>query len=192
MIASSQFDYRALVDHYGSPLLILDKAIVRHQYRDLTNALPGVKLRFAVKSLPHEGILKVLRDLGCGFDLATSGEIDLVQSLNIKPNVCVHTHPIKKDPEIQAAIDFGVVALVFDNECELEKFIPYKDKAKLLLRISFPNPHCSEDLSKKFGCTPESAVTLLQKAIDLGIKVVGFSFHVGSQCENSDKHCEAI
>lgn len=37
---------------------------------------------------------------------------------------------------------------VYDNPLELEKFIPYKDEVKLLLRVSFPNPETKVDLSK--------------------------------------------
>jgi ornithine decarboxylase len=63
---------------------------------------------------------------------------------------------------------------------------------KLLLRVSFPNPESKADLSKKFGCTPEQAMALLSEAQDLGINVVGLSFHVGSQVVNSKRHVEAI
>ena len=51
---------------------------------------------------------------------------------------------------------------------------------KLLLRVSFPNPESKADLSKKFGCTPEQAMELMSDAKDLGINVIGLSFHVGS------------
>jgi ornithine decarboxylase len=51
------FDYNNLVQQYGSPLLILDKAAVRKQYRDLVKALPDVQLHYAIKPLPHEGVI---------------------------------------------------------------------------------------------------------------------------------------
>jgi ornithine decarboxylase len=46
-------------------------------------ALPNVEIHFAIKSLPHEGIISTLRDEGAYFDLATSGEIDLIKNCNI-------------------------------------------------------------------------------------------------------------
>jgi ornithine decarboxylase len=67
------------VQEYGSPLLILDKAIVRKQYRDLVRSLPDVQLHYAIKPLPHEGVISTLREEGACFDLATNGEIDLVK-----------------------------------------------------------------------------------------------------------------
>jgi ornithine decarboxylase len=77
-------------------------------------------------------------------------------------------------------MNYGCNVFVFDNKTELEKFIPYKKVVKLLLRISFPNPDSVADLSKKFGSTPAQAMELLQDAQDLGINVIGLSFHVGS------------
>ena len=49
---NSQFvpviDYRGLVAQYGSPLLVLDQAAVRRQYRALAAALPDVTLHYAL------------------------------------------------------------------------------------------------------------------------------------------------
>ena len=52
---------------------------------------------------------------------------------------------------------------VYDNPLELEKFLPYKDEVKLLLRVSFPNPETKVDLSK-VRLHPEQALPLLQLA----------------------------
>jgi len=52
-----EYNYQQLVQEYGSPLCILDKARVRKQYRDLMRSLPNVQLHYAIKSLPHEGVI---------------------------------------------------------------------------------------------------------------------------------------
>ena len=65
----------------------------------------------------------------------------------------IHTHPVKKDKEIKYALDFGITQFVIDNEYEIPKFWEYKDRVKVLLWVSFPNPESQcGDLSKKFGC----------------------------------------
>ncbi|WP_429124309.1 type III PLP-dependent enzyme [Aeromonas allosaccharophila] len=185
-------DYRQLVEQFGSPLLLLDKAAVRKQYRALAAALPDVRLHYALKPLPHEAVVSVLKEEGACFDLATNGEVDLVRSQGVRPGRCIHTHPIKRDSDICYALEFGCTVFVYDNPLELEKFIPYKDEVKLLLRVSFPNPETKVDLSKKFGCTPEQALPLLQLAHAKGIKVMGLSFHVGSQVPHARRHVQAI
>ena len=185
-------DYRQLVEQFGSPLLLLDKAAVRKQYRALAAALPDVRLHYALKPLPHEAVVSVLKEEGACFDLATNGEVDLVRSQGVRPGRCIHTHPIKRDSDIRYALEFGCTVFVYDNPLELEKFLPYKDEVKLLLRVSFPNPETKVDLSKKFGCTPEQALPLLQLAQAKGIKVMGLSFHVGSQVPHARRHVQAI
>ena len=74
---------RRLVAEFGSPLLILDCARVRTQYRKLRKALPGVDLHYALKPLPHAAIVRTIIDEGGWLDLATSGEVQLVRSLKL-------------------------------------------------------------------------------------------------------------
>lgn len=183
---------RRLVAEFGSPLLIIDCARVRAQYRSLARALPGVDLHYALKPLPHAAVIEAIRDEGGYFDLATTGEVQLVSRLGIDPNRCIHTHPIKRDIDIRNAVHAGVRVFVADNVDELEKFIPYRDKAELLLRVSFRAPGAVCDLSRKFGCDPEALLDLARRARKLGLVVRGLSFHVGSQAPNALKHLEAI
>ena len=67
--------YHALVEQYGSPLLVFDPAVLRQQYHSLQRALPGVSLYYAIKALPQAQVLQVLDELGAGFDVASSGEL---------------------------------------------------------------------------------------------------------------------
>lgn len=185
-------DLKKAVKKFGSPFLIQDLSKVQNQYLQLKQALPNFRLHYAVKPLPDANVIRALKAVGASFDLAGNGEIDLVKSQGVSPNDCIHTHPIKKDSDIRYALEFGCSVFVYDNLCELKKFIPYKKNVQLLLRLSFPNPETPVDLSKKFGCTPDEAMDLLKAACELGINVVGLSFHVGSQAPNPKRHVEAI
>ncbi|MBP7615349.1 MAG: type III PLP-dependent enzyme, partial [Steroidobacteraceae bacterium] len=126
------------------------------------------------------------------FDLATTGEVQLVSRLGIDPARCIHTHPIKRDIDVRNALHAGVRMFVADNVDELEKFIPHRAEAGLLLRVSFRAPGAVCDLSRKFGCDPEALPGLARRARELGLTVRGLSFHVGSQAPNALKHLEAI
>ena len=55
-------DFRALIAQHGSPLLLLDCAVVRRQYQSLQAALPGVGLFYALKPLPHPAVVAELRE----------------------------------------------------------------------------------------------------------------------------------
>jgi ornithine decarboxylase len=185
-------EIRRLVREFGSPLLIVDCARVRAQYRALKKALPRVTLHYALKPMPHAAVVRAVAEEGGCMDLATTGEVQLVEQLGIPPAQCIHTHPIKRERDIRNALAFGLRTFVADNPDEVRKFAPHRDRADLLLRVSFRSPGAVCDLSRKFGCDPEDVLVLARLAAELGIDVRGVSFHVGSQAPDPAKHVEAI
>jgi ornithine decarboxylase len=185
-------EVQRLVATFGSPLLVIDCERIRAQYRKLARALPGVDLHYALKPLPHPAVVRTVAKLGGFLDLATTGEVQLVSRLGVDPARCIHTHPIKRDKDFRNALSAGVKTFVADNPDEVRKFRRFRADAELLLRVSFRSPGAVSDLSRKFGCDPESALELARLAAKLGIRLRGFSFHVGSQARDALKHVEAI
>lgn len=175
---------RAAASEHGTPLLLLSTRTVRARYRALERALPGVALHYAVKSLPHPAIVRALaRERAC-FDVASAGELSLVRSAGVAGIRCLHSHPVKRADEIEAALALGCRTFVFDNAAELDKLEPHAGELELLLRLSFPNERAQCDLSAKFGARPGAAARLLAEAAGRGLRVRGLSFHVGSQVED--------
>lgn len=183
---------RELVEQYGSPLLLLDCDKLADQYSQLSAALPGVGLYYAVKAFPHAAIVNTLNQLGARFDIASTGEINLLRKQKVNPRNTIHTHPIKKDKDIKDALRFGCSTFVVDNHAEISKFRKYAHRVGLLLRVAFRSPDCAVDLSKKFGCSPEEVPALIKAANEVGLHVKGLSFHVGSQSTSPSTHVAAI
>jgi len=181
-----------LVSLHGTPTLFLSENRVREAYWGLKAALPGVSLYYAVKSNAGKEIISILDSEESFFDVCSNGEIDILKDCGIKADRCIHTHPIKRDSDIRYALDYGITTFVADNEHELEKFLPYKDKLSILIRMSIQNPGCLVNLSHKFGVAPELTYNLIKKAHEMGLNVSGISFHAGSQNENSLKYIEAL
>ena len=181
-----------LIRQHGSPLLVLDCERLRLAYRALREALPGVTLHYAIKALPEPNTVATLDVEGANFDIATSGEITMLRDLYVNPRKTIHTHPIKRDKDIRDALRFGCTTFVVDNSDELHKFIRYRGRVGLLLRVCFRSPEAKIDLSKKFGCPLEQAPLLLAEARRLGLHIKGLSFHVGSQCGSPQAHVAAI
>ena len=181
-----------LVSQHGTPTLFLSKNRIQEGYRALRYALPGVEHFYAVKSNADPQIIKWLAAEGCSFDVCTNGEIDILKECGIGPGICLHTHPIKRENDIRYALDFGIKLFVADNEFELEKLVPFKDQAQVLIRMSIQNPGCLDNLSQKFGVTPAHTFALIAKAHKMGLTVKGISFHAGSQNENQLKYIEAL
>ena len=188
----TEAEIRALAARFGSPLLVVDCDQVRRQYHALKAALPGVDLHYALKPLPHAAVVACLRDEGAFFDLATTGEVELVKAQGIPADRCIHTHPIKRDSDIRDALRYGVTTFVADNPDEVRKFARYRKRAELLIRVSFRSPTAVCDLSRKFGCEPGAVLGLIELARSLGVRVRGLSFHVGSQATDPSKYIEAV
>lgn len=184
--------FRQLVEAHGSPLLVLDCDALRAKYRELSAALPNVGLYYAIKSLPHPDALATLAAEGAGFDVATTGELNLLRGIGADPAATIHTHPIKRDQDIRDALEFGCSVFVVDNIDELAKFEGYAGRVRLLLRVSFRGKGVVSDLSRKYGVEPGAVPWMLTEAAHIGVPVIGLSFHVGSQSPTSEAHVAAV
>lgn len=183
---------QSLARTHGTPLFLINEDQIASQYQALSRALPAVKMRYAIKALPEPHVILKLKQLGCGFDIATNGEIDLLKRCDVAADNTIHSHPIKKDSDIQYALDYGCSTFVVDNVAEIDKFIAYKDQVQLLIRINFRNQDAVVDLSRKFGCVLDRVPDLVAHAQSQGIQVIGVSFHVGSQVPSPSAHVQAI
>ena len=185
-------DLEALVARYGSPLMLIDCDVIRAQYRRLQAALPGVDIHYALKPLPDASVVTALKGIGGYFDLASSGEVELVRAAGVAPERCIHTHPNKRDSDIRDALRFGIRTFVADNVDELGKFVRHRRRVGVLLRVAFSAEDALVDLSRKFGCDLGAVPQLLAVARRLGVPITGFSFHVGSQTPTPAMHVQAI
>ena len=181
-----------LAHREGTPLLLVNCQVIEKQYKKLAKALPGTDFFYAIKTLPHQSVINTLYSCGCGFDIASNGEIAMVESCGVPAARCIHTHPIKRPSDIERSLDYGCTTFVVDNPWELEKFIKYRDRASILIRVGFRSPDAVVDLARKYGCQPEDVFMLLEKAAEAGISVKGLSFHVGSQAITPHAHVRAI
>lgn len=87
---------------------------------------------------------------------------------------------------------------MFDGEDELYKLakvndlMPEGQKFELLLRISTDDAKSVAPMSHKFGCPVSEGPELLEIAKNLGLNVVGISFHVGSRCGDQTAYSTAF
>lgn len=173
--------WQELLAAHGTPLLVLDPGEVAAQYRTFTETLPGVNVHYAVKAAPHPAVLAAVAAAGGGFDVASNGEIELVDSLGIPMSRCIHTHPVKKLADICSAYRAGIRTFVVDNPVEAQKFSGLPPDIQILVRLGFPNASAKSDLSTKFGADPAEAELLVKHVVAAGVQFHGFTFHVGSQ-----------
>lgn len=172
---------RELTAEYGSPLMCVSRSAVAANYEALREGLPGVELFYAAKSNPSPTILRTLRELGGSIDICSVGELRAALDAGFQPEQMLHTHPCKTMANLKTCYDAGCRWFVVDNRNELHKMKEHAPDATLLVRVAITSASSLINLSAKFGCAASEAVDLLCEARDLGMKVNGISFHVGSQ-----------
>src|SRR5688572_30071651 len=177
---------QAASQKYTRPFLIVDTAIVRGKVRRFRAAMPRVRPHYAVKANPDRRVLKVLAQEGCGFEIASTAELDLLLGLGVPAAEVFYSNPIKSRESIAYAGAKGVQWFVVDSADELRRVFDIKPDAKLYLRIATPNIGSDWPLSGKFGAGPADAKEMVALAARLGADLAGVTFHVGSQCRNPE------
>lgn len=148
-------------------------------------AMPRVDPHYAVKCNDSLTVIETLAALGTGFDCASKGEINKVLDLGVDPSRIIFANPAKPISHIRHAATVGIDTMTFDNESELHKVKNLFPNAKLVIRIRCDDPQAQCQLGMKFGCDHlTEAPKLLHTAKELGLNVIGVSFHVGSGCSN--------
>jgi ornithine decarboxylase len=170
---------------FSKPTLVMSLDAVRFQYRTLAQGLGRAYIHYAVKANPHEAVLRTLLDEGARFDAASRGEIEQCLALGADPAHISFGNTIKRPADIAFAYAAGLRLFAFDAEQELEKIAENAPGAQVYLRLLVGATGADWPLSRKFGCAPVAALGLFQRAVELGLRPVGMSFHVGSQTRHA-------
>jgi len=172
---------------------VADLSRVYRQYQRWTRCLPGIKPFYAVKCNPDPFVLRLLAALGTGFDCASLGEISQILGLGtIDPSRIIFANPCKALSFIRQSKQAGVDTMTFDNVDELVKIARLHPNARLVLRILTDDSKSLCRLGLKFGASLQAVPTLLARAKELQLNVVGISFHVGSGCYDPSAFADAV
>jgi ornithine decarboxylase len=190
-----------MVEQHGSPLCILDHAVIRENYRTFKKHLPRVQCYYAVKANSNQQIIETLFAEGSSFDVASYNEFMQVyqyikhferkEKKHFVWDKIIFSNTIKDRATLGKIRQYKPL-VTFDNSAELTKIKHYCDTAGLVLRLKVPDTGSQVEMSSKFGAEPGDAQQLIQQAFDMGLKVEGISFHVGSQCTNFDNYTVAL
>uniref|UniRef100_A0A8D2DD27 Orn/DAP/Arg decarboxylase 2 N-terminal domain-containing protein n=1 Tax=Sciurus vulgaris TaxID=55149 RepID=A0A8D2DD27_SCIVU len=166
----SQSDHR-------DPFMVADLHELASHHQAFGQALPRVWPFYSVKCSSSPWVLRVLAPLGTGFDCASQVELEQVLSLGVAPARIIFANPCKASIHIQYA---------------LTKVAQHHTGARLVPWILAEDSKSRFPLNTKFGASLEACGHLLTTARDLGLAVVGASFHVGSDCQPPQSFAQAI
>jgi len=163
------------------------------KYDQWVKLLPRVEPHYAVKCNSDLVVLETLAKLGCKFDCASKGEMEMVLKFSeISGKDIIFANPCKPKGHLLYAKKEGVKQMTFDNLTELQKIRDVYPEAELYLRIGVDDSGALCQLSTKFGAGLSNCPLLLKEAKSMGLNVVGLSFHVGSGQQTVEAYIDAL
>ncbi|MFM9860004.1 type III PLP-dependent enzyme [Pseudoxanthobacter sp. M-2] len=174
------------------PCLVVDLDVVRENFTTFRRALPDSRVFYAVKANPAPEILRMLAELGSCFDCASVAEIEMAMDAGATADRISFGNTIKKERDVARAFQLGIRLFAVDCEAEVDKIARAAPGSRVFCRILCDGAGAEWPLSRKFGCDPSMAPTVLEHAHRSGLEAYGVSFHVGSQQGNTGAWDQAL
>lgn len=185
-------DFESCTAGEEDAFFVADLGEVYRQHLRWKMNLKRVRPFYAVKCNPDAQVLRLLAELGTGFDCASKQEIQQVLDMGVDAGRIIYANPCKTNSYVRYAAKQQVKQMTFDNAEELHKVKQCFPEAELFLRISTDDESSVCRLSLKFGAALDSVPALLDLAKELGLNVVGVSFHVGSGATDPQVYLKAV
>jgi len=136
-----------LAERYGTPLYVYSGSTIRDRTRMFTRAFRGMAhtVCYSVKANSNLSILRLLHQLGCGFDVVSGGELHRVLSVSRKAarNV-VFSGVGKMGEEMLLALRAGILLFNVESESELWRLAECAARARKVAQIALRvNPDVS-------------------------------------------------
>lgn len=185
---------REIAERFGTPTYVYSRATLTRHVQVLGEALSAVPyhLCYAVKANGNQAILSILKELGCGFDAVSLGELHRVLKTGVDPKHVLVSGVGKSDEEIEAALSAGALYICVESEEELEAIARLaaqrKQRAPVSIRVNpdidaKTHPYIATGFAKnKFGIPWTRARELYVEHRDHPhLHWVGVTCHIGSQ-----------
>lgn len=188
----------SLAKEYGTPLYVMDEALLRKNCRDYYNNFKcrenGNRVAYAGKAFLTLAMCKLINEEGLYLDVVSGGELYTAEKAGF-PLDRVYFHGNNKTlDEIEMGVRLGVGTFVVDNVYEIENLNRYAKKynktQNIYLRIT-PGieAHTHEyiktgQIDSKFGFAPVGNIIMdaVKTAINCeNINLAGLHCHIGSQ-----------
>ncbi len=188
----------------GTPTYIYGSEHIVARHDELASACAGhpTLLCYAMKANSSQAVLRTLARRGAGADIVSGGELARALAAGIPAGKIVFSGVGKLDVEIDAAISAGVRAINVESDEELGRVAA---RARALGRVAAITLRLNPDIDpdthpylatglreSKFGVAMTDAEALALRAAGTeGLRLVGLSFHIGSQIAEAAPFLEA-
>lgn len=175
--------YQAAVKTHGSPLWILDTAVVREKAAQFSSAFrryfDNASFYFAMKSNNHPDVSAILLESRFGLDVSSGAELKAAIELNAKD--IIFSGPGKTTEELALAVahkDRTVILLDSFGELDRLKDLVSGLPSTSPVRVGVRLTTTPDGLWKKFGIAPEKLLEFWTRVENISnISFKGIHFH---------------
>ncbi len=184
----------SLARRFGTPLYVYSQRTLTEHFRRLDAALAPLDhlVCFAMKANSNLSVLRVLANLGSGFDIVSAGELQRVIAAGGDPRKCVFAGVGKTDGEIEFALRRGIYSFNAESEPELHRINRIAARLKKIAPVAVRvNPNVAAKThakittgtyENKFGIAFEEIEVVYARAAKLpNLRLRGLQMHIGSQ-----------
>ncbi len=189
----SNYNLQDIAQQFSTPTYVYSEDIIKSNYQQYTDtALATTNIHYAVKANSNLSILKLLHNLGAGFDIVSIGELQRVITATNSSKKVIFSGVGKTASEIEYALKVGILCFNVESIAELhliQKVAQKIDKiAPISLRINpdvdaKTHAYISTGLkNNKFGIAFNQAIETYKLAATMpNINIIGIDCHIGSQ-----------
>ena len=168
-----------IVDTFGTPFHIYDEAGIRQTCDTLNTAFDNIdsfKEYFAVKALPNPAIMKILKQMGFGFDCSSIPEVALSRQIGSVGEEIMFTSNNTSPKQFTFAMDDGGCIMNLDDITLIEKLERFPE---LICFRYNPGPRregntiIGNPVESKYGLSHEQIIDAYTKSRDRGAKRFG-------------------
>lgn len=184
----------SLVRKHGTPLYVYSQQTFSDHFQKLDRELVSLDrlICFAMKSNSNQAVLRVIANLGGGFDVVSEGELRRAIAAGGDPTKCVFAGVGKTEAEIAYALEQRIYSFNVESEPELERINKVAAKLKLKAPVAVRvNPNVDAGThakittgtyENKFGIAFEDVEGVYARAAKLkNLDLRGVQMHIGSQ-----------
>ena len=99
---------------FGTPCFIYSSNEIYKNFNEINESFSNEKRKvfYSVKANPNLSILKLLADMGAGFDIVSIGELERVIKIGVSPEKIIYSGVGKSEEEIIRSIEYGIYCII--------------------------------------------------------------------------------
>lgn len=170
--------------HHATPYLIVYPDQVAANAEQIRSAFPDVDIFYAMKCNPHPAILNQLLKIDVGFEIASTAELEQIVRLRAPASRMACFHTIKSSDFLTQLHLHGIRKIAVDSVEEVDRIAHCCPNGDIFVRLDTQTRNSRLLLNRKFGCSHDTCLAVMQHARNRGLAIAGITMHVGSQCEH--------